>query len=93
MNEERIYRYRQLLEGINNSIIASIEHSIAIREKYQILENFNAAQNYILMTRGAWLGIRPIIDSECTEKEQEALQSYWNYIISLEYAFGIFGED
>lgn len=93
MNEERIYRYRQLLEGINNSIIASIEHSIAIREKYQILENFNAAQNYMAMTRGAWLGISPMIDSECTEREQEKLWFYWNYITSFDHVFEIFRKD
>lgn len=52
VNEGRIYRYRQLLEGINNSIVASIEQFIRICKKYQMLENFNAAQIYIAMTKG-----------------------------------------
>lgn len=93
MNEERIYRYRQLLEGINNSIIASIEHSIMIGKKYQTLENFNAAQNYMTMTRGVWLGITPMINSECTEKEKDKLWFYWNYITSFDYVFERLRED
>lgn len=93
MNEGRIYRYRQLLEGINNSIIASIEHSIAIGKKYQTLENFNATQTYITMTKGAWLGISPMIDSECTEKEKDKLWFYWNYIISSNWISWYFEED
>ena len=82
MNEGRIYRYRQLLEGINNSIIASIEHSIMIGKKYQTLENFNAAQNYASMVKGAWLGIQPMINSECTEEEEDELWFYLNSITS-----------
>ena len=93
MNEERIYRYRQLLEGINNSIIASIEHSIAIGKKYQTLENFNAAQNYMAMTRGAWLGISPMINSECTEKEKDKLWFYWKCVTAFDCSFGSFRED
>lgn len=93
MNEERIYRYRQLLEGINNSIIASIEHSIAIGKKYQTLENFNAVQTYMAMTRGAWLGISPMINSECTEKEKDKLWFYWKCVTSFDCSFGSFRED
>lgn len=69
VSKGRIYRYRQLLEGINNSIIASI----TTRKKYRILENFNITQTYMAMAKGAWLGIRPMIDSECTEEEEDKL--------------------
>lgn len=87
VNKERIYRYRQLLDGINNSIVADIEQSIILSKKCQTLKNFNAAQGYTLMIRGAWLGIRPMINSECTEKEQEALWFYWKSIIIHNYDF------
>lgn len=43
VNKERIYRYRQLLNGLNNSIIDYIECYITLGKKYQTLENFNAA--------------------------------------------------
>lgn len=66
VNKERIYRYRQLLEGINNSIVASITTG----KKYQILENFNIVQTYMAMAKGVWLGIQPMINSECTEEEK-----------------------
>ena len=52
VNEERTYRYRQLLKGINNSIVAFIEQSIRICKKYQTLKNFNAARIYMAMTKG-----------------------------------------
>lgn len=89
MNEGCIYRYRQLLEGINNSIVAYITTG----KKYQILENFNITQTYIAMVKGAWLGIQPIIDSECTEEGEDELWFYWNSITSYDCAFGIFRED
>lgn len=89
VSKGRIYRYRQLLEGINNSIIASI----TVGKKYQILENFNIAQTYMAMVKGAWLGIRPMIDSECTEEEEDELWLYWDSITSYDCAFGIFRED
>lgn len=89
VNKGRIYRYRQLLEGINNSIVASITTG----KKYQILENFNIVQTYMAMAKGAWLGIQPMIDSECTEEEENELWSYWDSIASYDCAFGIFRED
>lgn len=93
VNKERIYRYRQLLDGINNSIVAAIEQSITLSKKCQLLENFNAAQNYDSMVRGAWLGIRPMINSECTEEEKDELWFYWNSITSYDCSFGSFRED
>ena len=88
INEGRIYRYRQLLEGINNSIAASI----TTEKKYQILENFNIAQTYMAMAEGAWLGIQPMINSECTEEEENELWLYLNSITSYNCSFGIFRE-
>lgn len=80
VNEERIYRYRQLFDGLNNSIIAYIDNYITIGKKYQTLENFSIRQSYTLLAKGVWLGIQPMIDSECTEREKEALWFYWNSI-------------
>lgn len=73
VNKERIYRYRQLLNGLNNSIIAYIERYTTLGKKYQTLENFNAAQGYALMVKGVWLGMQPMLDSECTEEEENEL--------------------
>lgn len=89
VSKGRIYRYRQLLEGINNSIVASITTG----KKYQILENFNIVQTYMAMVKGAWLGIQPMINSECTEEEEDELWFYWDSITSYDCAFGIFRED
>lgn len=52
VNEERIYRYRQLFDGLNNSIIAYIDHYITIGKKYQTLENFSIRQSYTLLAKG-----------------------------------------
>ena len=38
VNKERIYRYRQPLDGLNNSIIDYIERYITLDKKYQTLE-------------------------------------------------------
>lgn len=93
VNKERIYRYRQLLNGLNNSIIDYIDRYITLGKKYQTLENFNAAQSYALMVKGTWLGIQPMLDSECTEKEQETLWFYWNSITIYDYASSKFKEE
>lgn len=82
INKERIYKYRQLLDGINNSIVASITTG----KKYQILENFNIVQIYMAMAKGAWLEIQPMINSECTEEEEDELWFYWNSITSYDCA-------
>ena len=82
VNKERIYRYRQLLDSINNPIVASITTG----EKYQILENFNIVQIYMAMAKGAWLEIQPMINSECTEEEEDELWFYWNSITSYDCA-------
>lgn len=87
VNKERIYRYRQLLNGLNNSIIAYIERYAALGKKYQTLENFNAAQGYALMVKGVWLGMQPMLDSECTEEEENELWFYWNFITIHNYDF------
>ena len=87
VNKERIYRYRQLLNGLNNSIIAYIDRYITLGKKYQTLENFNAAQSYALMTKGVWLGMQPMLDSECTEEEENKLWLYWNSITIHNYDF------
>lgn len=86
VNEERIYRYRQLFDGLNNSIITYIDHYITIGKKYQTLENFFIRQSYTLLAKGVWLGIQPMIDSECTEREKEALWFYWNSITVGDYS-------
>lgn len=86
VNEGRIYRYRQLLDSLNNSIIDYINHYITIGKKYQTLENFSIGQSYTLMAKGVWLGIQPMIDSECTEREKEALWFYWNSITVGDYS-------
>lgn len=52
VNEERIYKYRQLFDGLNNSIIAYIDHYIAVGKKYQTLENFSIRQSYTLLAKG-----------------------------------------
>lgn len=52
VNKERIYRYGQLLNGLNNSIIDYIDSYITLDKKYQTLENFNATQSYALMVKG-----------------------------------------
>ena len=93
VNKERIYRYRQLLNGLNNSIIDYIDRYITLGKKYQTLENFNAAQSYALMVKGTWLGMLPMINSECTEKEQETLWFYWNSITIYDYASNKFKEE
>ena len=93
VNKERIYRYRQLLNGLNNSIIDYIDRYITLGKKYQTLENFNAAQSYALMVKGTWLGMQPMINSECTEKEQETLWFYWKSITIHNYDFNEFEEE
>ena len=93
VNKERIYRYRQLLNGLNNSIIDYIDRYITLDKKYQTLENFNAAQSYALMVKGTWLGMQPMINSESTEKEQETLWFYWNSITIYDYASSKFKEE
>lgn len=86
VNEKRIYRYKQLFDGLNNSIIAYIDHYITVGKKYQILENFSIRQSYTLLAKGVQLGIQPMIDSECTEREKEALLFYWNPITIGDYS-------
>lgn len=93
VNKERIYRYRQLLNGLNNSIIDYIDRYITLGKKYQTLENFNATQSYALMVKGTWLGMQPMLDSECTEREKEALWFYWNSIAIYDYASSKFKEE
>ena len=93
VNKERIYRYRQLLNGLNNSIIDYIDRYITLGKKYQTLENFNAAQSYALMVKGTWLGMQPMINSECTEREKEALWFYQNSITIHNYASSKFKEE
>lgn len=93
INKERIYRYRQLLNGLNNSIIDYIERYITLGKKYQTLENFNAAQSYTLMVKGVWLGMQPMLDSECTKREKEALWFYWNSITVGDYSSSKFEEE
>lgn len=92
VNKERIYRYGQLLNGLNNSIIDYIDSYITLDKKYQTLENFNATQSYALMVKGTRLGMQPMIKSECTEKEQETLWLYWNSITIYDYDFNEFEE-
>ena len=93
VNKERIYRYRQLLNDLNNSIIDYIDRYITLGKKYQILENFNATQSYALMVKGTWLRMQPMINSECTEREKEALWFYWNSITIYDYPSSKFEEE
>ena len=93
VNKERIYRYRQLLNDLNNSIIDYIDRYITLGKKYQILENFNATQSYAFMVKGTWLRMQPMINSECTEREKEALWFYWKSITIHNYDFNEFEEE
>ena len=45
------------------------------------------------MVKGIWLGMQPMINSECIEREKEALWFYWNSIAIYNYDFNEFEEE
>ena len=45
------------------------------------------------MVKGTWLGMQPMINSECTEREKEALWFYWNSITIYDYPSSKFEEE
>ena len=87
MNEGRIYRYKQLMNGIYESIVISMDTWLNGLNKYRYVSYSEQCHHYEALTDGAWIGIGPFIRSECTQEEEEVLFSFWEDIINRRNPF------